>query len=92
MSLPIDSALLQYNYSDTNAIVAYCNVVNRSPTLLNYLITNSIASVASLPSSAGLYCVEEGAVSKVYTVYFDAESGIYINVYQYTLGWLSISV
>jgi hypothetical protein len=92
MSLPIDSALLQYNYSDTNEIVDYCNVVNRKPTLLNYLINNKIASVASLPSRVGLYCVEDESVFKVYTVYFDVESSIYINVYQYTLGWLNISV
>ena len=90
--MSINSALLQYNYSDTNTIVAYCNIVNRTPTLLNYLITNSIASVSSLPSSSGLYCVEEGSVYKVYTIYFDAESSIYVTVYQYTLGWLDISI
>ena len=56
--MSIDSALLQYNYSDTNTVVAYCNTVNRTPTLLNYLITNSIASVSSLLSSSGSHCVE----------------------------------
>jgi hypothetical protein len=92
MSLPIDSALLQYDYSDANTVVAYCNKVNRKPTLLNYLVTNKIAAVASLPSSTGLYCVEVGGIHKVYTTYFDADSSIYINEYQYSLGWLSISV
>ena len=92
MSLPIDSALLQYSYSDTNAIIAYCNTVNRTPTLLNYLISNSIASVTSLPNSVGLFCVEESGVFKVYTIYFDMESSIYINVYQYSLNWLDIAI
>jgi hypothetical protein len=92
MSLPIDSALLQYNYSDTNTVVAYCNTVNRTPTLLNYLITNSISSVSSLPSSTGIYCVEESGIHKVYTIYYDSDSSIYVNVYQYSLGWLDITI
>ena len=92
MSLPIDSALLQSNYTDVYSIVAYCNTVNRTPTILNYLIANSIASVTSLPSSTGLFCVEESGIFKVYTIYFDMESSIYINVYQYSLNWLDIAI
>lgn len=91
MSTPKDSALLEYNYTDDLAIVAYCDTVDRLPTLINYLITNSIALVSALPASVGLYCVLEAGIYKVYTVYVDVESGAYINVYQYSLNWITLA-
>jgi hypothetical protein len=87
-----DSGLLQYNYTDNQLIVAYCNINDRLNTLINYLMKNKISLVGSIPDAVGLYCVKEEDVYKVYTVYVDEESKIYIKEYQYSLNWVDVIV
>lgn len=87
-----DYGLLQYNGSDDNKIVANSILEDTNPTLLNYLIRNNIPLVVEVPDRWGIYCVrdERYNVYKVYMVYFDKESGIYIKEYQYSLQWINI--
>jgi hypothetical protein len=87
-----DFGLLQYNYSDDNKIVANSILEDTKPTLLNYLIRNNIPLVPSIPERWGIYCIqdEKRSVFKVYMVYFDKESGVYISEYQYSLQWINI--
>ena len=87
----VSLGLLQYNYTDKQFIIAYSNKEDCLPTLINYLLRNKIALVGDLPQSSGMYCVrEENEIYKVYLIYFDKESEIYVNEYQYSLSWLLI--
>jgi len=90
-SASVSMGLLQYNYTDKQFIIAYSNKEDALPTLINYLLRNGIALVSDIPQFTGMYCVrEDNDVFKVYLVYFDKESDIFINEYQYSLSWLLI--
>jgi hypothetical protein len=90
-SVNVSMGLLQYNYTDKQFIIAYSSKEDALPTLINYLLRNRIALVSDIPQLTGMYCVrEENDVFKVYLVYFDKESDIFINEYQYSLSWLLI--
>ena len=56
------------------------------------LIKNNIPIVNEIPERWGVYCMreEQNNVYKVFIVYFDKESGIYIKEYQYSLRWINI--
>jgi hypothetical protein len=81
--------LLQYRGTDDNKVVANSTREDTEPTLLQYLTWNNIPIVQEVPDRWGVFCVND-SVYKVYTVYFDKESGIYIKEYQYSLKWISI--
>ena len=90
-SVSVSMGLLQYNYTDKQFIIAYSSKEDSLPTLINYLLRNKIALVGDIPQSSGLYCIrEDNDIFKVYMVYFDKESEIFINEYQYSLAWLLI--
>ena len=90
-SVSVSMGLLQYNYTDKQFIIAYSSKEDSLPTLINYLLRNKIALVGDIPQSSGLYCIrEDNDIFKVYMVYFDKESEIFINEYQYSLTWLLI--
>ena len=87
-----DYGLLQYNGTEDNKIVANSILENTEPTILQYLIKNNIPIVNEIPERWGVYCMREehNNVYKVFIVYFDKESGIYIKEYQYSLRWINI--
>ena len=86
-------ALLQYNYSDNNLLVAYAqNEETALPSLLNYLSKSNVAAVPVLPDKRGVFCVVENCINNVYQNVYDKESGVILNMYQYSLGWISIHV
>ena len=86
-------ALLQYSYTDNNRIVAYAqNEETSLPTLLNYLSNNNVIMVPVLPDKGGVFCVMENGIRNVYQNAYDKESGVILNIYQYSLNWISIKV
>jgi len=90
-SVNVSMGLLQYNYTDKQFIIAYSSKEDSLPTLINYLLRNKIALVSDIPQSTGMYCIrEDNDIYKVYMVYYDKESEIFINEYQYSLNWLLI--
>ena len=90
-SVNVSMGLLQYNYTDKQFIIAYSSKEDSLPTLINYLLRNKIALVGDIPQSTGMYCIrEDNDIYKVYLVYYDKESEIFINEYQYSLSWLLI--
>jgi hypothetical protein len=84
-----DFGLLQYSGTDDNKVVANSMMEDTEPTLLQYLTRNNIPVVQEVPDRWGVFCVYD-SVYKVYIVYFDKESGIYIKEYKYSLKWISI--
>ena len=90
-SVNVSMGLLSYNYTDKMSIIAYSSKEDSLPTLINYLLRNRIALVGDIPQSTGMYCIrEDNDIYKVYMVYYDKESEIFINEYQYSLSWLLI--
>ena len=85
-----DVGLLQYNFSDKNEIVCYGNKKTCRPTILAYLTSVNIPVVSFIPDALGVFCVEEDSIYKVYQVYKDVESSIFIKEYQYSLKWMSV--
>lgn len=87
-----DVGLLQYNFSDKNEIVCYGNKKTCRPTILGYLTNVNIPVVSFIPDAVGVFCIEEGDIYKVYQVYKDVESSIFIKEYQYSLKWIDVGV
>lgn len=94
MSVVLNYGLLQYNYTDTNKIVINSTLSNTTPTLLQYLSSNNIPLVVTIPDTAGIFCQrqQDPNVFNVYLVYLDNESRQYISLYQYSLQWLNVII
>ena len=85
-------ALLQYNYSDTNAIVLYSNPSTQVQDALNYLLNVRVPFVNALPERpVGYYCLQEKDIYKVYSCYVDPD-GIVIQDLAYCLQYIALPV